>query len=165
MAVLCKDRPEVYRSAAALTSAGKRKKAGDSRLPGFLAMSERLISSEQLFHRLASVHELDWSAEGAHVLLAWVDAEGFVDGAEQVVDGNRPVADAGAVVGSAADDLSALDSAAGESDVEGARIVVAARLGAVVDLGRAAKLAHPYDQCFVQQAAFFQVGDQRRHAG
>ena len=43
-----------------------------------------------------------------------------------------------------ADDLTALDAAAGQHRAPGARIVVAARLGAArVDLRRAAELAHP----------------------
>ena len=62
-----------------------------------------------------------------------------------------------------ADDLAALDAAAGQGDVEDLGEVVAAGVG--VDLGRAAELAHPDDQRAVEHAVALQVGIRVANAG
>ena len=59
----------------------------------------------------------------------------------------------------AADDLAAANSAAGQRDAENSGPMVATAGG--IDPWRAAELSHHDDQCFVQHAAIRQIFDQR----
>src|SRR5947209_2912615 len=115
-------------------------------------------STEQGLHDLAAVDDLDRAALGAEVFLRGVDLEGVAEAAQEVVDGDGVVFHFGAVGRRLADDLAALDAAAGQSDVEEPGKVVAA--GVAVDLRRAAELAHPDDQRLVQHPARLEVSDQ-----
>src|SRR6516225_3196986 len=82
---------------------------------------------------------------GADVVAdARVHAEHGVDGLEQVAFADGVVADLAAVLIGAAVNLAAADAAAGQHDGPGADVVVAA--SAVVDVRRAAHLAHPHHQ-------------------
>src|SRR5205823_824002 len=92
------------------------------------------------------------------VLLLVVDAHDLADGGHEVQGRRLALDDLGAFLVGLADDLTALDAAAGHHQVPGARIVVAARLGAAgVDVRRAPELAHPDDQRRVEQAALLQI--------
>src|SRR5262249_21188714 len=83
---------------------------------------------------------------------------GLVEGAEQVRHADRPLRHGGAVGASGADDLASLDATAGQGDVKGTRVVIAAGTG--IDPRRSAELTHPDDQSFVEHAALFQIADQ-----
>ncbi len=87
---------------------------------------------------------------GAHHLLGRVDLERVAQRGQQVGNRDGVVLDLGAVGIGGADDLAALDAAAGQRDVEDLGEVVAAGVG--VDLGGAAELAHPDDQCLIEHA-------------
>src|SRR5262249_55690762 len=97
------------------------------------------------------------------VTMARVDAQGRVDGCEQVALGDGPILDLLAIGVRAADHLPALDPPAGQHDRPGADIVVAA--GPIVDLRRPPDLAHPHHQRVLQQAALFEIQQQRRPGG
>src|SRR5207244_1753750 len=90
------------------------------------------------------------------VLDARVDAQGGVDGGEQVAFGDGFVLDLLAIGIGLAVDNTALDAPAGQYDGPGADVVVAA--GAVVDVRRAADFSHPHDQCVLQKSAFIKIG-------
>ena len=66
---------------------------------------------------------------------------------------HRPLRHDAAVLAGLADDLAALDSAAGQDGAPAVGEVIAALLR--VDLRRAAELAHPDDERRIEQAAFF----------
>ena len=92
-----------------------------------------------------------------------VDAQRQAERGEEVGRVGRPLLDRRAVAAGLADRLAALDAAAGQHGAPGVREVVAALL--LVDLRRAAELAHPDDQGRVEQAALLQVVHQRAQAG
>ncbi|TXT30197.1 MAG: hypothetical protein FD138_2314 [Planctomycetota bacterium] len=120
-------------------------------------------SCEQFRDRLAAVDDLDRAAERADVFVGRIDVESLADRREQVVDGDRVVIDRAAVFRGGSDDLASLDAAASHRGVEDARVVVPT--AARIDFGSATELAHPDDERLVEQTAFFQIADERGHAG
>ena len=93
-----------------------------------------------------------------------VDAELVQQRGVEVVDVDGILDDVVAEVVRLADDVAALDAGAGHPEAEAARVMVAA----VVVLGEralridgAAELAAPDDERVVEQAALFQIGEQR----
>ena len=92
-----------------------------------------------------------------------IDLENMVERAEEIGNGHRTGFHLGTLSVGLADDLAALDAAAGQRHVEGARVVVPA--GTRVDLRRAPEFAHPDDQRVVQSPAVPQIGDQGAEAG
>src|SRR5262249_3090789 len=124
------------------------------------------FSTEQFLHGLALIHEFDWSTERAHVLFARVDLERLVERAEQIRNGHRSHLHVCAVVACSADDLPSSEGCARQGHIEGAWVMIASRLVAfVVDLRRAAELAHPDHQRALEQAAFLKIGDQSGKCG
>ena len=93
------------------------------------------------------------------VRLAVVDAQDLADGRPGNPRRRAAVPSTiGPLLVGLADHLAALDAAADQDARPGARIVIAAGLGAArVDLRRPAELAHPDHQRVIEQTALFQV--------
>ena len=92
-----------------------------------------------------------------------VHAEAMQDGGVEIVDVHLvPLCKIAKFIGRTVNDARP-DAAAGHPDGEAVRVVVATVSGAgALRHWRSAKLAAPDHQCLVEQAALFQVGDQRR---
>ena len=92
-----------------------------------------------------------------------VHAKAVQDGGVEVVNVHLvPLRKIAKVIGRTVNDARP-DAAAGHPDGEAVRVVVATVSGAgALRHWRSAKLAAPDHQCLVEQAALFQVGDQRR---
>ena len=90
-------------------------------------------------------------------------AEAVQDGGVQIVDVYLvPLCKITKVIGRTVDDARP-DAAAGHPDAEAVRVVVATVSGAgALRHWRSAKLAAPDHKRLIEQAALFQVGDQRR---
>jgi hypothetical protein len=92
------------------------------------------------------------------VLFLDVDAQRHGDRGQEVLDADGSIRHLGSVGASLADDLSALDAAAGQHRRPRVRPVIAAAIA--VDFRRASKLAHPDKQGRLQHAALFEVAHQ-----
>src|SRR5579875_2013563 len=102
----------------------------------------------------------DRPADARLVLFARIESERKADSGEQVSHFDLAFLDSHAVAAGLADDLSALDAAAGQHRGPARSPVIAARV--VVDTGRAAEFAHPHDQRRIEHSPIFEVVHQCR---
>jgi hypothetical protein len=90
-----------------------------------------------------------------------IHSEAVEDGGVEVADVDGIFGDVvGKVVGLSVADT-AFDAAAGQPEAEAAAVVVAAGANLSLAVNGASKLATPDDKRVVQQAALFEVGDER----
>src|SRR5262249_47801378 len=159
----------VWERQAGRTRRRKRRGDGTWRTPvSRLAATRRLCGAERALQRTRSapqslrvaanrrklrnnladrpavlVGDADGAADVGLILLGRVDAQAAADRRHQVADADLAIDYRGAVLAGLADGLPALDPAAAQHHAPGVGEVVAAL--AVVDLRRAAELAHPDD--------------------
>src|SRR5581483_6382638 len=138
-------------------STGGKKKSGRAVGPPAYAHNTsgcRIL--EQRFDRAAAAAgDGEGPADGVADLRARVDAQGAVDGREDVTDLDRVVLDRHAVLVGRAVGLAALDGTAADHDRPAAGPVVTA--GVLVDARRAGELAHPHQHRVLPAAAVHQT--------
>jgi hypothetical protein len=109
---------------------------------------------------LKRIGDLDGAADGGVVLLVPIDAEGFVDGGEQIAHAGGAARDLSAVGIGRADDAASGDAAAADGEGPAVGPMVAAAI--VIDEGGAAEFAHGEDDGGIVEAAVFEVVEERR---
>ncbi len=115
--------------------------------------------SKQFLDGFAAFGDREGPAQRADVFFSRVDLQCVAEGAEEIGNRDRAFVDQCAIVGCGADDLPASNASTGQRDVERQRVMIATSVG--IDARCATEFAHPDHQSLLQQATFFQIGDQR----
>ena len=89
------------------------------------------------------------------MFLTRVDAERGVDGCKEVAFTHGILGYIPTVLVAGTVDLAAPDAATGEHDAPRADVMIAS--GAVIDVGCAADLSHPYDERILQQPTILKI--------
>src|SRR5438105_2089123 len=112
--------------------ANTKQKSREHSFAGFLVLQTNAARlREQLGHRRCrAIDDADWAAVGGVVLAVVVDAQGAANRGHEVEGADRAFGDGGGLGVGAADDLPAADAAPHHDARPGARVVIAAWLGA-----------------------------------
>src|SRR5262245_49854009 len=137
------------RSCPASRQAASVRQSGRSRQSPARARLPSTVSLQNLLDRLGHlVDNADGPADIGLILLRWIDAERLADGREEILRGDRALLDRHAIGAGGANDLTALDPAAGQHGAPGVGKVVAALLW--IDPRRASEFAHPDDESRIE---------------